>query len=275
MSEEVQQESYRISWSSLQTWELCRQKWWLQSQRKSSPIKDSRNFFHGTVADRIMRAWLDDPQPGAMPGMVADYMDKCEKEGQESGDGIVKWRHRTDREDVQNFCVELVTRLEPILYELVVPFDYEPAKRFKVPINLPGIDDIPVEVTLTGEFDLLVRDKTPAFNVWDLKATADNSYWKKTLGQLVFYDLAVWCMMGESPAKAGLIQPMCDQRVVDFTFTNDDRRAMLARIIAMLRSMQRQEREPKEDPQGCFFCQVRHGCSKYSNPNPFGALPLD
>jgi hypothetical protein len=243
---------------------MCGQRGWLMSQRRSSPIKDSRNFFHGTVSDRIMRNWLDDPQPGQMPKMVDEYMESSEKEGLSKGDGQVKWRHKNDKEDVRNFCVELTTRLEPILYDLVVPFDYEPAKRFKIPMTLPGLDGEPTDILMTGEFDLLVRDHEQKFHVWDLKATADNNYWKKTLGQLVFYDLAVSAMMGESPIQSGLIQPMCDERVVDFAFTDDDRRAMLARIMAMMRAVWTEYHPPKASVTGCNWCPVRHACERYS-----------
>lgn len=267
-------EPFRVSWSSLQYWEMCHQKGWLMSQRKASPVKDGRNFFHGTVVDRIMRNWLEDPQPGQMPKMVDDYMESTEKEALEKGDGVVKWKHNTDKVDLRNFCVELVTRLEPILFELVVPFDYEPAKRFKIPVTLPGLNNEPTEIYMTGEFDLLVRDFTPSWHVWDLKATADNNYWKKTMGQLIFYDLAVFAMMGESPAKSGLIQPMCNERTLSFTFTDDDRRAMLARIMAMMRAIQGKDHKPKEDSAGCSWCPVAHACEKFSKPNPLGMIPL-
>ena len=269
MSELKTMEPFRVSWSSLQNWEMCKQKGWLISQRKSSPVKDSRNFFHGTVVDRIMRNWLDDPQPGIMPQMVDDYMESCEREALETGDGIVKWKHKTDKADLREFCITLTKKLEPILFKLVVPFDYEPAKRFKIPMTLPGINNEPTEIFLTGEFDLLVRENSH-YNVWDLKATADNNYWKKTLGQLVFYDLAVYAMMGESPVKSGLIQPMCDQQVLEFNFTNDDRRAMLARIMTMLRAVWTEDHSPKDDVAGCSWCQVKHACEKYKKPNLVG-----
>jgi hypothetical protein len=273
MSEEkvsTPEQPFRVSWSSLLNWEMCKQKGWQMSQRRSSPLKDSRNFFHGTVVDRIMRNWLADPQPGMMPKMVDEYMESSEKEGLEHGDGVVKWRHKTDKSDVRKFCVELTKRLEPILSELVLPYDYEPAKRFKIPMTLPGIDGEPTEILMTGEYDLLVRNHEKNFHVWDLKATADNNYWKKTLGQLVFYDLATMALMGEAPTKTGLIQPMCDERVVEFSFTDDDRRAMLARIMAMMRSVWFKDHAPKSDSTGCYFCPVRAACEKYKKPDLMG-----
>jgi CRISPR/Cas system-associated exonuclease Cas4 (RecB family) len=199
--------------------------------------------------------------------MVDEYMDSTEAETQESGDGYIKWRHDKDRVNVRNFCVELCKRLEPILLEKVVPFDYEPAKRFKIPITLPGLDNEKLPVFLTGEFDLLVRDDNQKFHVWDLKATADNSYWKKTLGQLVFYDLAVFAMMGETPISSGLIQPMCDERILEFTFTDEDRRAMFSRVMAMMRAVWEGDHQPKKDSAGCYSCSVKSACSKYNTPS--------
>lgn len=266
MSENTTLEPFKVSWSALQNWELCKQKGWLVSQRKSSAVKDSRNFFHGTVVDRIMRNWLQDPVAGKMPLMVDDYMDSTESESQENGDGFVKWRHKEDRKQVRDYCVELTTRLEPILLEKVVPYDYEPAKRFKIPITLPDENNNKLPVLLTGEFDLLVRDNDMKFHVWDLKATADNNYWKKTLGQLVFYDLAVYAMMGETPQTSGLIQPMCDEQTLEFVFTDADRRAMFSRIMAMMRAVWSGDHAPSKDSAPCYGCPVKASCVKYNKP---------
>jgi hypothetical protein len=267
MSEYQETQPFRISWSALQNWEMCRQKGWLVSQRKSSVIKDGRNFFHGTVVDSIMRSWLKDPQPGQMPLMVDSYMDDIEANTQEKGDGYVKWRHKEDRNNVRDFCLELTKRLEPILMEKVVPFDYEPAKRFKIEIKLPDENNELQPVLLTGEFDLLVRDNDQKFHVWDLKATADNSYWKKTLGQLVFYDLAVYAMFLETPVTSGLIQPMCDQRILEFSFTDADRRAMFGRIMAMMRAVWAKDHTPTDDSNCCYSCPVKSACVKYNKPS--------
>jgi len=262
MAEDIKE--FSISWSSLRMYEECKQFGYLMSQRRKSPITDVRNFFHGNVVDRIMRNWLDNPEPGVMPSMVDEYMEKCEQEAKDREDGRIKWKHRNDREDVRNYCVELVTRLEPILMEEVIPYEYEPAKRFAVATNATSIDGEPYRLILKGEFDLLVRNQdTGRFRVWDLKATKDNNYWRKTLGQLVFYDLAVFAMFGSFPEKSGLIQPMCDEQAKVFAHTNEDRAQLWSRIMRVMESQWKGDYAPKESNTGCSYCVVRHGCPKF------------
>lgn len=257
---------FSISWTSLQSWEQCKQLGFLISQRKRAAGQDNRNFFHGNVVDRIMRNWLDsdNPEPGQMPKMVDDYMEKCEEEVQERDNGKIKWKHRTDREDVREYCVELVTRLEPILFEEVIPFEYEPAKRFAVPTKATSVDGEEYRLILKGEFDLLVRNQnTGLFRVWDLKATKDKDYWRKTLGQLVFYDLAVFAMFQSWPEASGLIQPMCEERVMRFTHTNTERAQMVARINKVMEAQWKGDYAPKESNAGCSYCIANYACSKF------------
>lgn len=258
---------FSVSWSSLRYWEECRQLQYLISQKKKNPIVDVRNFFHGNVVDRIMRNWLylDNPEPGMMAGMVDEYMEKCEQEAKDNEDGRVKWKHKDDRQYVRDFCVDLVNKLEPILVEEVLPYEYEPAKRFAVPVKATTMDGEPYRLILRGEFDLLVRNQhTNQFRVWDLKATKDNGYWRKTMGQLVFYELSVFAMFQSFPELSGLIQPMCDEEVKRFTFTDDDRSAMWARIMRMMEARWKGDYAPKESSTGCSFCVVRHACSKFA-----------
>lgn len=260
---------FSVSWSSLRYWTECKQLAYLVRERKKNPVQDTRNFFHGNVVDRIMRNWLtmDEPEAGLMPRMVDEYMEKCEQEVKEKEDGRIKWRHRTDKQEVRDFCVELVTRLEPILFEEVIPYEYEPAKRFAVPVKETTIEGEPIRIILKGEYDLLVRNpETGLFRVWDLKATKDNNYWRKTFGQLIFYDLATFAMfpeVGAFPEQSGLIQPMCDERVKRFEFSNDDRAKIWSDITRMAETMWKGDYAPKEDAAGCYNCVVRHACSKF------------
>lgn len=251
-----------ISWSKLRTSEECYQKAFISSKAKS-PAQDIRNFFPGTVCDRVMRDWLAGDRPcNAMPGMVEEYIQKSLDEAKESGDGVVRWRNKDDRAEVIVFCKELVTKLEPILDEYVTPYNYYSAERFKTPITIPYLDGTPTEINLIGEFDILVHaDK---YNVWDLKATADPNYWKKTVGQLVFYDLCVISMFGETTGEVGLIQPMCPEQTMRFSVTKEERRQMISRIITLAEAQWRGENSPKEGTEGCSYCSVNHACSRYT-----------
>jgi hypothetical protein len=255
---------FKVSWSSLQRFELCRQKDYLYRIRTETPFQDSRNFLAGTVTDRIMRDWLDAPDV-TMHSMVDEYFDRSVAEAEESG--TIRWRDKNDRKKVKTVCEDAANQLEPILRARVLPYDYEPAKRFYTPVKIRKPDGEVQEIILRGEFDLLIRD--PAENrlqVWDLKTTANNDYWKKTLGQLVFYDLAVIAMFGEPPIRTGLIQPLCDEQVKEFTFDNTHRAEMWGRITAMLQAEWTDDHSPKADSVGCNYCAVSHACVKFKSP---------
>jgi hypothetical protein len=255
-----------VSWSQLRAHEECRHKGVLLRAGKRSPAQDIRGFFHGTVVDRVMRAWLEDParQPGQMVAMVDAWIESCLRDAVESGDGVVRWKSATDRAEMRGFCVDLVTRLEPLLDKYVLPFDFEPAKRFNVPLEVPYLDGSPTCVHLVGEMDILLRDGQLRWGVWDLKATRDNDYWRKVLGQLVFYELACWIAFGEHTALTGLIQPMCADPVVTFTVSEDDHQQMLSRIVRFATDRWQRDTPPREGTDVCVFCPVKHACSRFN-----------
>lgn len=255
-----------VSWSQLRAHEECRHKGVLLRAGKRNPAQNIRGFFHGTVVDRVMRAWLDSPalRPGHMVEMVDDLIESCQRDAVESGDGVVHWKSATDRTELHEFCVELVRRLEPLLCRYVLPFDYEPAKRFSVPLEVPGLDGAPLCVHLVGEMDILARDGRQQWAVWDLKATRDDSYWRKTLGQLVLYDIATWAMFGNYTTLTGLIQPMCTTPVMPCVVTDDDRAQMMARIHRFVSDRLRRDTPPAKTTAHCGFCPVRHACTRFN-----------
>jgi len=256
----------KISWSMLRVHEECTEKAYLRSRGMKSPVTDIRPYFRGTVVDRCMRDWLcaEDQEPGGMAAMVDEVLDREEESARESGDGVVRWKSPADRDESRAWCRELVTRLEPILRRCVLPFDYEPALRFSVPLRVPYLDDSPQRVWLRGEMDLLVRDSQARHAVWDLKATENTDYWRKCVGQLVFYDIVVRVMTGAHPVGCGLIQPMCPEQVLPFVFTQQQRSEVVQRILGYCRSVWRGEHRPKEGTAGCSFCEVRHACPRYA-----------
>lgn len=254
-----------VSWSQLRTHEECRQKGVLLRAGKRSPGQNIRGFFHGTVVDVAMRTWLSSPElrPGHMLEMVDELIESCQREAVETGDGVVRWKSATDRAEMREFCMELVRRLEPLLHRYVLPFDYEPAKRFSVPVEVPYLDGTPTCVHLVGEMDILVRDSALCWGIWDLKATAADDYWRKVLGQLTFYDLATWAMFGDYSTVTGLIQPMCTEPVLTFVLTEEHRRQMWARIHRFTTDRWQRDVGPKETTDGCNWCPVNHACSRF------------
>lgn len=268
----------RVSWSAIRTHEECHQKSWLLREGKRAKVNNIRNFLHGSVVDKIMRDWLDLPlhTPGAMERMVADALDSV-VEDEKQNNNVVRWRNAADREELKTFCTELVTRLEPILREEVLPHTYEHGKWFKVPMTIPGpsgYEDDTKQIVLTGEMDLIVNNKGPV--VWDLKGTADDSYWRKVVAQLTFYDIAVWWSSGIKTNFVGLIQPMCKERVLRFTVTDHDRNQMLSRIVKYAHDVWREEKSCKDGSSGCQWCDVRHACVRYSQASvdAFGDLAV-
>lgn len=257
-----------LSWSALRTWEECRQKHKLTQTGKKNPAQDIRGYFHGTVVDRCMRAWLndDDQKPGEMAAMVEDMIDACALEAINTGDGVVRWKNRDDRQSMTAYCKELLTRLEPILYELVIPYDYQPELRFKTPIKLPYLNGQPTTVFLAGGIDIVVRrsEDPPIWCAYDLKGTQDDSYYKKVIGQGIFYDISIGHMFGSHCTEFALIQPMCKQRIVPVKITDDDRRNMMTRLERMAHAMWQKDWAPKEDTKGCDRCEVRHACTKFT-----------
>lgn len=268
-------ERLKISWSYLQTVELCSHKANLMKGGKKSEATDIRNFFHGTVCDRIMRAWLnsDNPVSGEMVTWVEDYIVRCLDEAKETGDGVVRWRNAGDRATLAAHCRRVLSGLEPMLLKWVIPFDYEPEFLFKIPIKIPYLDNKTlVTIYLTGGIDILVRESEVPM-VWaayDLKATRDPGYLQKTLGQATFYDLAVRAKWGVSPRRFAFLQPAVHERpFADVVITDQDRVDMLSRIVSVAHKRWLNEDVPKASSVGCSMCPVKHACKKFTNNTVF------
>lgn len=263
----------RLSWTRLRSHLECPAKGQLIAEGHKAKASDVRMFFHGTVVDSAMRQWLsqDKPEPGWMSARVDEILDEEEVKARTTGDGVVKWRHLQDKEEVRQFCREAVTRLEKLLTVLCLPYDWQPAPRFTVQLTIPYLDGTPKVIELTGEIDLLVLKDGRLF-VYDLKATRDNSYWRKVVGQLVFYEIAMRIMKGEWPLASALIQPMCDQQVVPFQFDEEQRRDMMTRIVSTATDIWRGNTLPKASSEGCRDCFVRHACPKYHVPGGHGRV---
>lgn len=257
----------RLSWSRLRTHDECPALYDLRRANKS-PLADQRNFLHGNATDMAMRRWLsmEDPPPGWMAEHIEGILDECSKPSKE---GIVKWRSADDRAELLAFCLELVTRLEPILARYALPFTWTPARRFEVPVTIAGLDGEPREIILNGEMDLLVEDAEGHIVVWDLKATKDDAYYHKVLGQLAFYCLVVAAMRGRLPVRAGLIQPMCKERVLPLVVGMEEVRQMSWRIERAAHDIWAGRVLPKADDKAgvdCNWCEMRRACPKFAAP---------
>lgn len=256
----------RISWSGLRTHEECKQKGFLTRTGKKATLEDTRNFFPGNVTDRVVRDWLNgDPEhnQGMMPEMVAAVIDR-EREKILSDGGVMKWKDREDRSRVEKDCIEAVTKIEPALLKYVVPFEYQPDFKFQAPVTLPHPDGGMESVLLIGFMDIIVRDDKGRWWVWDVKHTRDDGYWRKTVGQLGFYDLAVELMFGQPTIRTGLLQPLCKKPVLPYAPSQDSRSQLMQRVVGMANDIWRDDKTPRVDNTLCTWCPVRHACSKFA-----------
>ena len=235
-------------------------------------------MFQGTVVDRCMREWLtsETQEPGAMAAMVGQIMDREEQAATDTGDGQVRWKGTGARNEARANCIECVTALEPLLLERVVPHEYQVAYRFEAPMSVPHPDGSQRQIFLVGELDLLVREGgqqdgpgvrvpgTGQLKIFDLKMTRDKDYWRKTMMQLPFYEVAVRLLYGSWPVESGLIQPLCEQQYMPFTFGGEERQEILQRVARMAEAIWLEKHSPKAGTAGCDRCYVKHACPRFA-----------
>lgn len=256
-----------ISWSRLQTYEHCKHAGFLQSvARAKSMPQNHRNFFAGTVTDRVVRDWLlNNPHdnPHVMPEMVEAQISKSIKETEDGGN-FITWRDASDKDNIYRECIEAVTKIEPHLNKLVLPYDYQPDYGFKTPVDMPHPNGGREVVVLNGYMDIIVHDKErDQWAVYDVKHTKNNDYWRKTIGQLSFYDLAVYISEGKQTLTTGLLQPLCKEQVFTRNHTPETLRDISMRIAAMARDMWTKVDTPREGTSGCGYCAFKNICTKF------------
>lgn len=264
----------RISWSGLKTHESCKQQGFLTRTGKKAALTDQRVFFAGNVTDRTVRQWLEnspEKNPGAMPDMVAQILDDQERyiiEGdpeKKVPPGVIRWKSDTDREEVRAECIKAVTKIEPLLQKYVVPFEHKADYAFEAPLQLRHPDGSLVTISLIGYMDIIVRDDKGRFWVWDVKHTKNAQYWRKTLAQLGFYDLAVELIYGQPMVAGGLMQPLIGRSIVPYQPTEESRTQLRQRVNAMARDIWVDDKTPRADNTECnvYRCPVMHACEKF------------
>jgi hypothetical protein len=255
----------RVSWSQLRTFEECKQKGQLYRSDRRPAISNSRNFFPGTVTDLVVRDWLaNDPQDhmGEMPKMVLETMKTALAEEQSRG-RVVIFKHEKDWDEIYQDCIEAVTNIEPLLVQHVLPNDYMVDFRFRAPLGIPNAQDELEYIQLVGAMDIITRSPEGEWAVWDVKHTRDKNYWRKTVGQLGFYDLAVFAMFEADAKTVGLLQPLCPEPFLPYSLDDTRRSQLLQRVIAMAQDIWAGVDTPNGSPSACSFCDVKFACSKF------------
>lgn len=260
--------SLTVSWSQLRLYEECKQKAQLHRSGKRAKLADNRVFFGGTVVDRVVRDWLADSRDlGEMPGMVADIMDREEGLIRDSADGILKWRDSEDRARVESDCKEAVKAIEPALVKYVLPYEYQVDYRFRTSLWVPNPIDPGemMEMFLIGAMDILVHNPLADWwAVFDVKMTRDDSYWKKTQGQMTFYDLQIELERGQPARAAALFQPLCTTQVKTIPMDEMRRMEMRSRIMTMVDSIIREDMPTTTNAKLCGYCDYKHACPKFT-----------
>lgn len=254
---------FSVSWSSLSRFMECPQKFKLIAEHKADENKNGRNFLPGRIIDLACRDWLDNPS-GSLVELTESSMLSAVKSAEDSEIETLIWKSKNDRSEVFQFCYDALEKLQPILEREVLPYDYEQAKWFNEPIKITDITGKVVTIHLKGEIDILIRDPADMqWVVWDLKGTKNPQYYRKCIGQLNFYGLAILAMFGELPKRSGIIQPAVEPQLVEFTFSKDERSKLLSDIIAMYHAVQKGDLLPKASYEGCSVCECRKACSKF------------
>lgn len=266
----------RISWSGLRSHMECKQKAHLQRSGHKAKMENQRVFFPGTVTDRVVRDWLaDNPyaNPGLMPEMVESIV-KREQENIENAGKQLRWKDPADRDSIIKECQTAVTKIEPSLERLVLPYDFDVDFGFKAPMTIPNPAGGKTDLLLIGYKDIIVRQKPDVWAVYDVKHTKDDYYWKKTRGQLSFYDLAVDVMFGVPTVEVGLLQPLCKETERIFHLTDEDRAILLSHVQNMADDIFLKNFEPDAPVSACMFCNVKHACSRFTPVNGSKRVPL-
>lgn len=259
----------KISWSKLRSHMECKQKGFLQRAGKGASMENQRVFFPGTVTDRVVRDWLaGDPysNPGLMVDMVESIVQReqenIEKEGKQ-----LRWKNDKDRDSIIADCQEAVRNIEPSLNRLVLPYEYDVDFSFKAPLRIPHPLGHSETVILNGFMDIIVRRGEDQWAVYDVKHTKDNQYWKKTRGQLSFYDLAVDVMFDAPTFEVGLLQPLCKETERMFVLDDAERGILLKHVNDMCVDIWEKNFDPDAPIDACKFCNVRHACTRFQPVN--------
>lgn len=255
-----------LSWSGLRRWENCPQHQLRTIKGEVDKSNKGRIFLPGTVLDLVQRRWLDsdDPQPGEMTELVDVVFDEVVN----LGESKIPWRG-DPKTDIANIKADLrkdITVLEPWLLQNVIPYGYEPEKKFRAHMEIPYLcEGVRAPMMLIGGIDIVVLGDDGKFRLYDLKRTKDPNYIRSTLAQLIFYDIA-WCIIQgdfDCTREWGFVTPALPEAVIPITVTHDDRRLMMSRMVKYAQGVWRDQWQPKSDDTGCNWCEAREYCEKF------------
>lgn len=242
----------------------------LQMQGKGEEIKDLRRFIHGTLADRAVRKWLEQDEE-QLPGQMEAYVDELWDEYvTNSTEGKVVWRDDivADKKRVREIAKTVVRKVEPFLIARVLPYDYHPELRFKVPIQIPDAHGYARTILLNGGADIVVREPD-RLSIYDLKATTNESYIHQgIMPQLIFYQIAMNKILDYpyDKMRAAFLTPYTKAQYHELTVGAEDRRHLMTRIIRFAHWYWEKETPVcANDNNVCWGCPQKVVCPKWSS----------
>lgn len=259
-----------VSWSRLYEFEKCHQRVVFHMAGKGDTVKDGRRFVHGTLADRAVRRFLDQ-ETEQLPGQMAQYVDELWDEICEHNDEYkIEWKGdpAEDRARVREIAKTVVNNLEPFLFARVIPFEYEPEFRFKVPLQIPDSRGMGRTIILNGGMDIAVREPD-RISLYDLKATTNENYISSgIMPQLIFYGIAWTLLFGDKVdnIRAAFLTPYTQVQYHELNVTRADRAHLMSRIIRFANAIW-DEQPPvcTTDKGECYFCNCKRICPLWAN----------
>jgi hypothetical protein len=261
----------RVSWSRIKNWEACGMRSKLMTEGKQSKVIDGRAFLPGTLADNAMRAWLNNGLLTGKwePGGMEDYLEGLwDDYTSPSAQYSIQWRGNPndDKRAVLKKVQTALRRIEPILFEKVVPYPYQPEYRFTATMGIKDLQGQTVHVEVYGAVDVAVNYGEDGYGLFDLKVTESQAYIDTTLAQLIFYALAFRGWTGVWPSQYAFWVPLMEQSVVNLVPTPEDIRYMQSRIVAYCQGVWAQDWTLTADESNCWNCPTKHACPRWRNP---------
>lgn len=278
---ECPEKPIKISWTGLLRHEECpRRDHLIRQGLRDDRNVDQRVFLLGNVVDNAMRAWLDqdspvlgDLIPRAEP-MVDSYVQSLKDENK-----LLRWKDNGDRGRVIRDAEEALARLEPWLWENIIPHPYQPEARGHVQIQVPDQTGNIRPIRLFYATDILVKPEN--FTIYDLKTTRNEQYIRgKTLGQLTFYAIGIAARFGiplREVTKLAFLTPLCRDIETTVYPTSDDFRIMVQRITRYAQAVWAGYYPTKlaRDSVCQYRCEVKAHCPLGQDPKPDSSGRVD
>lgn len=213
--------SVKISWTQL------RKKYEKKTggSGRSSGRSMQESFFLGNTGDQLTRLWLE-RQDVQMSDLIPEAIEAASG-GLSKKSGSDKFLTPAKVKQIHSDFIAITKRLQPMLEDYILPFEYMVPHKFD---SVLVIDD--AEVHLVGEMDFFVWDEN-GYGIFDLKITENPDYWRSTVAQLTFYDIAASAQQKGQLMSAGLLQPMCSESFLPVLISPQDRREMFMNIARL------------------------------------------